>query len=218
MVSLLYAPQPLVFFFMAAAVSAVGPSGQNLTLFSVFWSASTFANWKRLTSCTLHEARLKQKIHTGFFFCSLSFCGVSPLKLNVLHTLLNNRDYFLSSVDLFTSPRRFDLMLIQLNNTRVCQVHLFELYTWSLDKQVLTHSRCIIVILKLKLTLWIMYFLLNDISSCNYITNLIWWVINKYLILCYIYIYISVVALMSLNEHESSAANDEITHLEYFPT
>lgn len=140
-------PHNLSFFFMAAAVSAVGPSGQNLTLFSVFWSASTFANWKRLTSCTLHGARLKHWI----FFCSLSFCGVSPLKLNVLHTLLNNRDYFLSGVGLFTSTRRFDLMLIQLKNTRVCQVHLFELYTWSLDKQVLTHSRCIIVILKLKL-------------------------------------------------------------------
>lgn len=50
-------------FFMEAAVSAVWACGQDVTLFSVFWSASAIAGWKRLAGSTLHEAGLKQKIH-----------------------------------------------------------------------------------------------------------------------------------------------------------
>lgn len=149
-VSLLYAPQPQFFFFWLLLFLRLGPLARTLLCFQCFDLPLRLPTEKGWLAAHCMGQDWTRK-YTLDFFCSLSFCGVSPLKLNVLHTLLNNRDYFLSGVGLFTSTRRFDLMLIQLNNTRVCQVHLFELYTWSLDKQVLTHSRCIIVILKLKL-------------------------------------------------------------------
>lgn len=143
-------PTTSVFFLWLLLFLRLGPLARTLLCFQCFDLPLRLPTEKGWLAAHCMRQDWNRK-YTLDFFCSLSFCGVSPLKLNVLHTLLNNRDYFLSGVGLFTSTRRFDLMLIQLNNTRVCQVHLFELYTWSLDKQVLTHSRCKIVILKLKL-------------------------------------------------------------------
>lgn len=90
------------------------------SLFSVFWSASAFAGWKWLAGSAQHDAMIEtENIH--FVFCSLSFCGESLLKPDLLpHASVHKEVCFLSGQYICSCQQAgqqltFDLTLIQRN-------------------------------------------------------------------------------------------------------